>query len=89
MNHFNVIGVLASTTAIKESIVRAKNTDKPLVSIMSKHVSQTDVDNGTLYEAKLKNHKMTRKFYIAYSKDKKHDAFVDNVVNYLLSLHKI
>ncbi len=88
-NHFNVIGVLASTTAIKESIVRAKNTDKPLVSIMSKHVSQTDVDNGTLYEAKLKNHKMTRKFYIAYSKDKKHDAFVDNVVNYLLSLHKI
>ena len=88
-NHFNVIGVLASTTAIKESIMRAKNTDKPLVSIMSKHVSQTDVDNGTLYEAKLKNHKMTRKFYIAYSKDKKHDAFVDNVVNYLLSLHKI
>ena len=88
-NHFNVIGVLASTTAIKESIMRAKNTEKPLVSIMSKHVSQTEVENGTLYESKLKNHKMIRKFYIVYSKDKKHDAFVDNVVNYLLSLHKI
>ena len=88
-NHFNVIGVLASTTAIKESIMRAKNREKPLVSIMSKHVAQTEVANGTLYESKLKNHKMVRKFYIAYSKDRKHDAFVDNVVNYLLSLHKI
>ena len=88
-NHFNVIGVLASTTAIKESILRAKNREKPLVSIMSKHVSQTEVENGTLFESKLKNHKMVRKFYIAYSKDRKHDAFVDNVVNYLLSLHKL
>jgi len=88
-NHFNVIGVLASTTAIKESILRAKDTEKPLVSIMSKHVAQTEVDNGTLFESKLKNHKMIRKFYIVYSKDRKHDAFVDNVVNYLLSLNKI
>jgi len=89
-NHFNVIGILASTTAIKESIVRAdKNSERPLVSIMSRHAVQTEVENGTLFEAKLKNHKMTRKFFIAYSKEKKHDAFVDNVVNYLLSLHKL
>ena len=89
-NHFNVIGVLASTTAIKESIMRAdKNSERPLVSIMSKHVSQTEVENGTLFESKLKNHKMIRKFYIAYSKDRKHDAFVDNVVNYLLSFSKV
>jgi len=88
-NHFNVIGVLASTTAIKESIMRAKDREKPLVSIMSKHVSQIEVENGTLYESKLKNHKMIRKFYIAYAKDRKHDAFVENVVNYLLSLHKL
>ena len=89
-NHFNVIGILASTTAIKESIVRAdKNSERPLVSIMSRHAVQSEIENGTLFEARLKNHKMTRKFYIAYSKEKKHDAFVDNVVNYLLSLHKL
>ena len=89
-NHFNVIGILASTTAIKESIVRAdKNSKKPLVSIMSRHAVQTEIDNGTLFEAKLKNHKMSRKLFIAYSKERKHDAFVDNVVNYLLSLHKL
>ncbi len=89
-NIFNVIGVLASTTAIKESITHAdKNAERPLVSIMSRHVIKSEIENGTLYESRLKNHKISRHFYIAYLKERKHDAFVDNVVNFLLSLHKI
>ena len=89
-NSFNVIGVLASPTAIKESILHAdKNAARPLVSIMSRHVIQSEINNGSLFEARLKNYKIERKFYIAYTKDKKHDAFVDNVVSYLLSLHKV
>jgi hypothetical protein len=56
---------------------------------MSRHVIKSEIDNGTLFEARLKNYKIERKFYIAYSKERKHDAFVDNVVNYLLSLNKI
>jgi len=89
-NNFNVFGVLESPTAIKESILHAdKNADRPLVSIMSRHVIKSEISEGRLYEARLKNYKITRNFYIAYSKDRKHDAFVDNVVNYLLSLNKI
>ena len=89
-NHFNVIGVLASPTAIKESIINAdKTAPKPLVSIMSRHVIKSELDKGNLFEAKLKNHKISRHFYIAYLKERKHDAFVDNVVNYLLSLTKV
>ncbi len=89
-NNFNVIGVLASPTAIKESILHAdKNAERPLVSIMSRHVIKAELESGTLYEARLKNHKITRHFYIAYLKERKHDAFVDNVVNYLLSLNKV
>ncbi len=89
-NNFNVIGVLASPTSIKESIVHAdKNSERPLVSIMSRHVIKSEIENGKLYEARLKNHKITRSFYIAYLKDRKHDAFVDNVVNYLLSLNRV
>ena len=89
-NIFNVIGVLASSTAIKESIIHAdKNAERPLVSIMSRHVIQSELNNGTLYEARLKNQKITRNFYIAYLKERKHDAFVDNVVHFLLSLNKI
>ena len=89
-NNFNVIGVLASPTSIKESILHAdKNAQRPLVSIMSRHVIKSEIEEGRLYEARLKNHKITRNFYIAYLKDRKHDAFVDNVVNYLLSLNRV
>ena len=88
--NFNVLAVLASPTAIKESILNAdKNAKRPLVSIMSRHVIQSELDSGRLFEARLKNYKIERSFYIAYLKERKHDAFVDNVVHYLLSLNKI
>ncbi|MDD2449185.1 MAG: LysR family transcriptional regulator [Sulfurimonas sp.] len=88
--NFNVLAVLASPTSIKESILNAdKNASRPLVSIMSRHVILSELDSGRLFEARLKNYKIERKFFIAYLKERKHDAFVDNVVNYLLSLNKI
>jgi DNA-binding transcriptional LysR family regulator len=89
-NTFNVLGVLASPTAIKETIMHSdKNAERPLVSLMSRHVIKAEVENGTLFEARLKNYKIKRNFYIVYLKERKHDAFVDNVVNYLLSLHRV
>ena len=89
-NNFNVLGVLTSPTAIKESIMHAdKNVERPLVSIMSRHVIKSEIENGTLFESRLKHQKISRHFYIAYLKERKHDAFVDNVVNFLLSLHKV
>jgi len=87
---FNVLGVLESPTSIKETILHAdKEAKRPLVSIMSRHVIQSEIAEGRLFEARIKDIKIDRKFYIAYTKDKKHDAFVDNVVNYLLSLSKV
>lgn len=87
---FNVIAVLDTPTSIKESIMYSdKNAERPLVSVMSRHVIKNEVENGQLFEARVAGFKMERKFYIAYLKDKKHDAFVDNVVNYLLSLTKV
>jgi DNA-binding transcriptional LysR family regulator len=88
-NHFNVLGILESPTAIKESILHASTKERPTVSIMSRHVIATELREGRLFEARLKNHTILRNFYIAYSKERKHDAFVDSVVNYLLSLNKI
>jgi len=88
--NFNILAVLASPTSIKEAILNAdKNADKPLVSIMSRHVIQSELESGRLFDARLKDYKIERKFYIAYLKERKHDAFLDNVVNYLLSLNKI
>ena len=87
---FNVIAVLTSPTSIKESILHSdKNAQRPMVSIMSRHVIQNELEEGRLFEARLKNYKIERKFYIAYLRERKHDAFVDNVVNFLLSLNKV
>ena len=87
---FKVLGVLTSPTSIKETILNADTNQKhPLVSVMSKHVIKNEVKNQRLYEARIKGHKIERKLYIAYLKERKHDAYINNVVNYLLSLNKI
>lgn len=84
---FSVLGVVASPTAIKETIMRSpRDAKRPIVSVISRHVIKEELDQGTLYEARIKNYKIIRKFYIAYGKERRHDAFVDNVVNFLLSL---
>jgi len=89
-SNFNVFAVLNSPTAIKEAILHSdENAEKPLVSIISRHVIQKEIEKGLLFEARLKNHKIERNFYIAYLKERKHDAFVDNVVSYLLALNKV
>ncbi len=87
---FNVLGVLTSPTSIKETIMNAdKNAERPLVSVMSRHVIKNEVKDGRLFEARIKGHKIERKLYIAYLKERKHDVYVNNIVNYLLSLNKI
>lgn len=87
---FNVLGVLSSPTAIKESITHADPTaPRPVVSVMSRHVLSDDVAAGKIFEARIKGYKISRKFYIAYTKDRKHDAFIDNVVSFLLSIRSV
>ena len=66
-----------------------KNAERPLVSVMSRHVIKNEVKEGKLFEARIKGHKIERKLYIAYLKERKHDVFINNIVNYLLSLNKI
>ena len=89
-NDFCVMGVLSSPTAIKETILNSpKDSAKPLASVMSRHVIKGDIEAGRLFESRIKGHKIERKFYIAYLKERKHDAFVDNVVSFLLSINKV
>jgi len=83
---FSIIGVVASPTAIKESILRSPKGGRPVVSVISRHVIGDEVAEGKLFEARIKNYKLLRKLYIAYSKERKHDAFIDNVVNFLANI---
>jgi len=83
---FDVISEVSNTTAVLQAIKRSKkDPSKPVVSIISKYAIADEVASGELYEARLRGYTMTRKFYIVYSKENKHNAYVDNVVDYILT----
>ncbi len=86
---FNVISVVTNPTVVKQTVLKADKRKNPTVSIISKYVITDELDNGTLYTAKIKNMKFIRKLYIAYLKERKYDAFIDNVLQYLMSKRKI
>ncbi len=82
---FNVLSEVSNTTAVLQTIKRSKKDESnPVVSIISKHAIADEVQNGELFEARLRGIKMARKFYIVYSKENKHNAFVDKVVDFIL-----
>jgi len=83
---FNVISEVSNTTAILQTIKRSKKDEnKPVVTIISRHAIADEVAKGELFEARLRGYTMTRKFFIVYTKENKHNAYVDNVVDYILA----
>lgn len=85
---FNVLSEVSNTTTVLQTLKKSeRNTDKPVVSILSKFAVMDEIANGELFEARLRGFTMTRKFFIVYSKENKHNAYVDKVVNYILAGH--
>lgn len=85
---FQVLSEVSNTTTVMQTIKRSdKDPKKPVVSILSKYVVMDGVNNGELFEAKIRGYTMFRKFYIVYTKENKHNAYVDKVVNYILAGH--
>jgi len=83
---FNVISEVSNTTAVLQTIKRSKkDLVKPVVTIISKHAIADEVASGELYESRLRGYTMSRNFYIVYSKENKHNAYVANVVDYILA----
>ncbi len=85
---FDKLSEVRDTTAVLQTIKKAdKNSEKPVVSIISRYAIEDEVAKGELFESRLRGYTMTRKFYIVYSKDNKRNAYVDNVVNFILTGH--
>jgi len=83
---FDVLSEVSNTTTVLQTIKKAKKNDtKPVVSIISRHAIEDEVSKGELFEARLRGYTMTRKFFIVYSKENKHNAYVANVVDYILA----
>jgi DNA-binding transcriptional LysR family regulator len=82
---FNMISEATSPTTIVQTVLHSDKTDVPTVSIVSRNAIDDLVKAGVLFEGRIGHTKIMRKLYIAYLKEKKYDAFVENVVNYLIS----
>ena len=84
----NVLSEVSNTTTVLQTIKKSdKNPERPVVSILSKYTIMDEVANGELFESRIRGYTMNRKFYIVYSKENKHNAYVDKVVNYILAGH--
>ena len=83
---FNVVTESSSLTAIIQTVVHAPKDDVPTASIASLRALQEYVDDEKLFIARLPKVSMKRTLYIAYLKEKKHDAFVDSVLSYLMTI---
>jgi len=83
---FDVTSEVTSATTIVQTVLHSDKNATPTVSIVSRNAIESLLKSGALFESRINNQKMVRKLYIAYRKDRKHDAFIDNVVDYLLKV---
>jgi DNA-binding transcriptional LysR family regulator len=89
-NSFNMISESTSPTTIVQTVLHSdSDSDKSTVSIVSKSAIELEIKTKSLYISKIKDYPMKRKLYIAYLKDRKHDAFIETVVNYLINVKKV
>jgi DNA-binding transcriptional LysR family regulator len=84
-DNFNMISEATSPTTIVQTVLHSNKDDVPTCSIVSRHAIEDFIKAGILHDGRISNVKMKRKLYIAYLKERKHDAFIENVVNYLIS----
>jgi DNA-binding transcriptional LysR family regulator len=85
-DQFDVTSEVTSATTIVQTVLHSDTTQAPTVSIVSRNAIDSLLKSNALYESRIGNGRMTRKLYIAYRKDRKHDAFIENVVDYLLKI---
>jgi len=84
--NFNIVTTVSSQTAVKNTILNAKvDEEHPTVSLMSKFVIQEELSNGKLFMSTIKGLKFKRYFSVVYLKERKYDAFIDKVSDFIMS----
>jgi len=83
---FNKITESSSLTTILQTVLHANKNDTPTVSIASYRALKGYESEGKVFIARLPKTTMKRTLFIAYLKDRKHDAFIDTVLSYLMTI---
>jgi DNA-binding transcriptional LysR family regulator len=85
---FDIRTTVTSPTAIKQTVLKSPKEGSQTVALISRQVVEDEIENGILYCAKIKGLTFKRPFYVAYLKDRKHDAFIDKVTSFIMSRRK-
>ncbi len=83
---FMIESEVTSDTAIIQTILHSSKEEELTASIVSRNAIDMFLKSGELFESRIENQKMQNKLYIAYRRDRKSDALIENVVSYLLKL---
>ena len=87
---FDIKATVTSPTAIKQTVLKSpKGGDRQTVALISKLVVEDDIEAGTLYSSKIKGLVFKRPFYVAYLKDRKHDMYLEKVVDFIMKKDKL
>ncbi len=86
---FDIATTVTSPTAVIQTVLRAPKVQKQTVAIISRYAIEAELESGALHAAKIKGLEFKRYFYVAYLKERKHDAFIDKVVNFFMRKRKI
>ena len=81
---FNTLSTVTSHTAVMQTVLKAKESDVATVSLLSKFVIEDELNSGKLYMANIKGLKFKRHFHVVYLKDRKHDAFIAKVSDFIM-----
>lgn len=87
--NFNIKSIVTTSTAAKHTVLKTIDQKRTTVSIVSKHIVENELKNEMLFTSKVKGLKLKRILYLAQLKDRKNDAFIDRVSNYIMSKRRI
>lgn len=87
MDDFEIRSILTDSTAVKQTVLKYPlDAKKQVIAVMSRVVVADEVERGILFESRIKGKRIKRKLYIAYLKQDRRNAFVENVVKYLQNI---
>jgi len=81
---FNILGTVASQTGVKHTVMKAATDGTPTVSLLSKFVIEDELNSGVLHSTNIKGLKFKRHFHVVYLKERKHDAFIAKVSDFIM-----
>ena len=72
-----------STSAIQGIKWSKPNNEHPTITIVSQLAIEDELDKEVLYQSRIENKPMRRKFYLIYDKEDRDHAYVEDIIKYL------